>query len=211
MSQREAVMVIDVISDFVCPWCYIGKRNLDALRAEASVETLWHPYMLNPDVPPGGVDRAEMMRAKFGSEERARELGRTVEAAAQEAGLFLQLGKAQRVPNTRDAHRLMRWATGQGVADALAECLFAAHFVDGRDIGDTAVLADIATDVGLDGVLIAELLTSDADAETVQAQADQARTMGISGVPTMVFNRKLAVVGAQPIETLRKAVVKAAE
>lgn len=199
---------IDIISDFVCPWCYIGKRHLDALRTEADVETHWHPYFLNPDVPPGGVDRATMMVAKFGSVERARELGRVVEDAARHAGLFLDLGVVKRVPNTADAHRLMRWAAGQGVADALAENLFAAHFVDGRDIGDATVLADLAGDTGLDRALVAELLAGDADREAVQAQADHARAIGVSGVPTMVFEQRLAVVGAQPAERLREVLAQ---
>lgn len=200
---------IDIISDFVCPWCYIGKRNLDALRAEAEVETRWHPYLLHPEMPAGGIDRAELVRAKFGSVERAKELGAAVERAARDAGLHLELGKAPRVPDTRDAHRLMRWATGQGVADALAEALFAAYFVDGRDIGDTEVLADLGAAVGLDRAVVAKLLAGDADRAAVQAQADHARAIGVSGVPTMVFDRKLAVVGAQPVAALRDAVAQA--
>ena len=197
---------IDIISDFVCPWCYIGKRHLDALRAEADIETRWHPYFLNPDVPPGGVDRAAMMIAKFGSVDRARELGRAVEQAAREAGLYLDLGVVKRVPSTADAHRLMRWAAGQGVADALAEKLFAAHFVDGRDIGAVDVLADLAADAGLDRSLVAELLAGDADRNAVQAQAEHARAIGVGGVPTMIFDRAVAVVGAQPVEALRQVI-----
>ena len=179
---------IDVISDFVCPWCYIGKRHLDALRQEASIETHWHPYFLHPDMPPGGVDRAELMRAKFGSVERARELGRAVEAAARHAGLYLDLGAVKRIPNTTDAHRLMRWAAGQGVADALAERLFAAHFADGRDIGDKHVLVDLAAGAGLDRTIVAELLAGGADRDAVQAQADHARSIGVTGVPTIVVS-----------------------
>lgn len=201
--------VVDIISDFVCPWCYIGKRNLDRLRPEAGIESRWHPYLLNPDVPTSGIDRAEMIRAKFGSEERARELGRTVEEAAKAAGLFLDMSAVKRIPDTRDAHRLMRWASGQGVADALAELLFAAHFVDGRDIGDPDTLADLAGRAGLDRALVAQLLAGDADRETVDAQAEHARASGISGVPTLVFNGRLAVIGAQPVEQLRKALSKA--
>lgn len=197
---------IDVISDFVCPWCYIGKRHLDALRGDTAIATYWHPYFLNPEVPAGGVDRAAMMVAKFGSVERARELGRGVEAAAREAGLFLDLSVVKRVPNTADAHRLMRWASGQGRGDALAEGLFAAHFADGRDIGDAETLADLAAGAGLDRALVAELLAGDADRATVTAQAEHARASGVSGVPTMVFDRRVAVVGAQPAEKLRKVV-----
>ena len=200
---------VDIISDFVCPWCYIGKRNLDAVRAEAEIETHWHPYLLHPDVPAGGIDRAELIRAKFGSEDRACELGRTVEEAAKAAGLFLDLGAVKRIPDTRDAHRVMRWASGQGAADRLAELLFAAHFVDGRDIGDPATLADLAGQAGLDPALVRELLAGDADREAVQAQADHARAIGVTGVPTMVLNRRLAVVGAQPVAALKKALVQA--
>lgn len=202
---------IDVISDFVCPWCYIGKRNLDALRGETAIETRWHPYLLHPEMPAGGIDRAELMRRKFGSVERAKELGSAVEQAARDAGLFLALGKAPRVPDTRDAHRLMRWATGQGVADALAEALFAAYFVDGRDIGDPAVLAELGAGVGLDPAVVARLLAGDADREAVQAQADHARAIGVTGVPTMVIDRKLAVVGAQPVDALRQALAQASD
>lgn len=202
---------IDVISDFVCPWCYIGKRNLDALRGEAAIETRWHPYLLHPEMPAGGLDRAELMRRKFGSVERAKELGGAVEQAARDAGLFLALGKAPRVPDTRDAHRLMRWATGQGVADALAEALFAAYFVDGRDIGDPEVLVDLGACVSLDPAVVARLLAGDADREAVQAQADHARAIGVTGVPTMVVDRKLAVVGAQPVDALRQALARASD
>jgi predicted DsbA family dithiol-disulfide isomerase len=202
---------IDIISDFICPWCYIGKRHLDALRAEADIETHWHPYFLNPGAPPGGVDRAAIMVAKFGSMERARERGRVVEDAARGAGLFLDLGVVKRVPNTADAHRLMRWAAGQGVADALAERLFAAYFVDGRDIGAADVLADLAADAGLDRALVAGLLAGVADREVVQAQADHARAIGVTGVPTMVFQQRVAVVGAQPVEALRQALVQASD
>lgn len=203
------VTTIDIISDFVCPWCYIGKRNLDALRAEAEIETRWHPYLLHPDMPPGGLDRAELIRKKFGSEERAKELGRNVEAAARQAGLFITLGKQPRIPDTRDAHRLMRWASGQGVADTLAERLFAAYFVDGLDIGDMQLLADLAADVGLDRAVVTKLLASDADREAVQAQADHARAIGVTGVPTMVIDQKLAVVGAQPVAALKQALLHA--
>jgi len=177
---------IDIVSDFVCPWCYIGKRQLDALRARVAVETRWHPYLLHPDVPPGGIDRAALMRTKFGDASRARDLGQAVEAAARGAGLYLQLDAVERIPDTRDAHRIMRWAGGQGLADALGELLFAAHFVDGRDIGDHDVLADLAAQAGLDRSLVLELLGGDADRQAVETQADRARASGISGVPTVI-------------------------
>ena len=196
-------------SDFVCPWCWIGKRNLDAFARERPLSRTYWPYYLHPDLPVDGVDRTEMILAKFGSLERARELGRMVEDAALASGLALDLGTVKHVPNTRNAHRLMRWAAGQDMADDVAERLFAAHFAEGRNIGDVATLVEIGAAAGLDASLIADLLAGDADREIVDNQASQAREMGISGVPTMVFDRKVTVVGAQPVDALRAAAARA--
>lgn len=202
-------MHVDKFSDFVCPWCWIGKRNLDLFAVERPLTRTYWPYYLHPDLPPEGVDRAEMSIAKFGSIERARELGRAVEEAAAEVGLEMRLGNIKRVPNTRDAHRVMRWAAGQGVADDLAERLFAAYFAEGRDIGDAATLTELAAAAGLDAGLLGDLLAGDADRELVDGQAAHARDMGISGVPTMVLDRKVTVVGAQPVEALHAAAARA--
>ncbi len=202
-------MHIDKFSDFVCPWCWIGKRNLDAFAVERPLTRSYWPYYLHPDLPPEGVDRAEMSIAKFGSLERARELGRAVEAAAADVGLDMRLGSIKRVPNTRDAHRLMRWGAGQGVADDLAERLFSAHFAHGRDIGDTATLIELGAAAGLDAALLSDLLAGDADRDLVDGQAAHARDMGISGVPTVVLDRKVSVVGAQPVAALRAAAARA--
>ena len=160
-------------------------------------------------MPKGGVDRREFSRAKFGSDERARELARGVEAAAAEAGLTLDLSRVTRIPDTRDAHRLMRWAQGLGVGDAVGEALFRAHFAEGRDIGDAATLAEIGGAAGMDTALVAELLAGDSERERVESEAQKARDLDISGVPTMVFNGRLSVIGAQSIERLRKAADKA--
>ncbi len=203
------MMQIHKFSDFVCPWCWIGKRNLDVFALERPLSRTYWPYYLHPDLPTEGVDRTAMIIAKFGSVERARELGRVVEDAARASGLDLDLGSVKHVPNTRDAHRLMRWAAGQGIADDVAERLFAAHFAEGRNIGEAATLVEIGAAVGLDAALAAELLASDADRAVVDSQAAQAREMGITGVPTMVFDRKVTVVGAQPVEALRAAAARA--
>ncbi|MFD0847806.1 DsbA family oxidoreductase [Sphingosinicella xenopeptidilytica] len=203
-------ITIDVVSDFVCPWCWIGKRHLDTFANEADIERRWHPYLLHPDMPAGGVARADFMRTKFGSDERASELAAGVTAAAKGAGLDIDYSRVERVPDTRDAHRLVRWAGGQGRADAVAEGLFRAYFSEGRDIGDAAVLADIGAAAGMDRVILEALLAGDADRDIVNAQADRARSMGVSGVPTHIFANKVAVVGAQPIEALRQAAELAA-
>lgn len=198
---------VDVISDFVCPWCWIGKRNLEtfARNTGTEIERRWHPYLLHPDIPAGGMDRAELVRAKFGDEARARELGENVRAAARSVGLNIDYSRIKRVPDTRDAHRLARWAGGQGRADTVAEGLFSAYFTEGRDIGDREVLADIGAAAGMDRMLIVELLAGDADLDIVSAEADRARSIGVSGVPTYIFDSKVAVVGAQPPDYLKKA------
>ena len=203
-------ITIDVVSDFVCPWCWIGKRHLDTFAGEADIERRWHPYLLHPDMPEGGVDRAEFVRQKFGSDARARELGAGVTAAAKGVGLEIDYSRVQRVPDTRDAHRLVRWAGGQGRADAVAEGLFRAYFSEGRDIGDAAVLADIGAAAGMDRAILEDLLAGDADRDVIEAEAGRARAIGVSGVPTHIFANKVAVVGAQPIEALRQAAELAA-
>lgn len=203
-------ITIDVVSDFVCPWCWIGKRHLDTFASEADIERRWHPYLLHPDMPAGGVDRAGFVRQKFGSDARARELGAGVTAAAKDVGLEIDYSRVQRVPDTRDAHRLVRWAGGQGRADAVAEGLFRAYFSEGRDIGDAAVLADIGAAAGMDRAILEDLLAGDADRDVIEAEAGRARAIGVSGVPTHIFANKVAVVGAQPIEALRQAAELAA-
>ena len=198
---------IDLISDFVCPWCYIGKHSLDAALGDTPVELRWHPYYLNPGIA-AGVARSDYIRAKFGSIERARELAAGVETAAREAGLELDLSKVHGVPNTQDAHRLMRWAAGAGFADAVARALFAAHFDEGADIADAETLVEIAVAVGMDGALVRDLLRGDADCEAVADQAERARDAGINGVPSFVLNGKLLVVGAQSASVLREALAQ---
>lgn len=215
MEARAAVAdgftTVDMVSDFVCPWCYIGMRNLDAaLAGEARpVVWRWHPYFLNPGVRKD-TDRTAYLIAKFGSVERARELGKNVEAAAAEAGLALDLSRVRHMPDTADAHRLMRWATGAGAADSVARGLFAAHFEAGADIADAEVLAGIATDAGMDGDLVRTLLAGDADRALVTDQAERARDAGISGVPSFVLNGKQMVVGAQPPAVLASALASSA-
>ena len=203
---------VDMVSDFVCPWCYIGMRNLDAALAQGgvgAVEWRWHPYFLNPGLP-RGADRNAYMTAKFGSLETARERGKSVEAAARDAGLDLDLSKVKHLPNTADAHRLMRWAAGAGVADAVARAIFAANFDRGEDISDADVLVGIAHAAGMDAALVRDLLARDADVALVENAAEAARDAGISGVPSFVLNGKLLVVGAQPPAALASALEQSA-
>lgn len=192
---------LDIISDPICPWCYIGKTLLDRAleaRPEHPFAIEWHPFQLNPDMPPEGMDRRRYLEAKFGGPEGAYEAYLPVVEAARKAGLDIEFDKIAVTPNTLDAHRLIHWAGIEGRPTPVVAALFRAYFQEGRDIGDREVLADIADAAGLDAALIARLLTSDADRDTVRAREAEARDMGVRSVPTFIVAGKHAVPGAQP-------------
>ncbi len=205
---------LDIISDPVCPWCYIGKAQLDRALAAAPdhpFEVEWHPFQLNPDMPAEGMDRRDYLRAKFGGEEGAAEVYTKVAEAAEAAGLSLDLGAIRRQPNTLDAHRLIHWAGIEGRQTAAVSALFAAHFKEGRDIGDREVLADIADQIGMDAAVVHRLLDSSADVEETRARDKAAREMGVTGVPTFIVAGKHAVPGAQPAELWTRVIEELAE
>lgn len=205
---------LDIISDPVCPWCYIGKAQLDRALAAAPdhpFEVEWHPFQLNPDMPAEGMDRRDYLRAKFGGEEGAAEVYAKVAEAAEAAGLSLDLGAIRRQPNTLDAHRLIHWAGIEGRQTAAVSALFAAYFKQGRDIGDREVLADIADEIGMDAAVIHRLLDSSADVEETRARDKAAREMGVTGVPTFIVAGKHAVPGAQPAELWTRVIEELAE
>lgn len=204
----EAPVRIDVISDFVCPWCWIGKRGVDTLAERRTVERTWHPYLLHPGLPPEGMERDALMRMKFGPEGVKPEATRAIAEAAEAVGLEIDYNQIERVPNTIDAHRLSRWASGQGKGDDVAEGLFRAYFNQGRDIGERPVLVEIGADAGLDGDLIADLLAGDADRKRVEDAAEDYRARGVPGVPSHLIERKGMLVGAQTAEALEQAVAK---
>ena len=192
---------LDVISDPVCPWCYIGKANLDrALGANANhpFEVEWHPFQLNPDMPPEGRDRREYLETKFGGKARAIEVYARVEQAAREAGLEIDFAAIPRIPNTLDAHRLIHWAGLEGRQTAVVSALFKAYWKEGRDIGDRATLAAIAGKCGLDKAMAERLLGTTADAEDIRARDEHARTRGVSGVPCFIIANQYVLSGAQP-------------
>nr|WP_255536504.1 DsbA family oxidoreductase [Pacificimonas pallii] len=201
-------MIVEVVSDFVCPWCWIGKRGLDALAREMPVSRHWRPYYLNPDLPPEGADRKTLMMQKFGPDGLPKAVAEALQSAADAVGIALNLDRIERVPHTGNAHRLNRWAAGQGVGEAVSEGLFKAYFQDGLDIGEAAVLLDLGEAAGMDRDVLAELLNSDADMDIVDRQAAEARDLGISGVPTYLIDRRGMVVGAQGVDALRGAVRK---
>jgi predicted DsbA family dithiol-disulfide isomerase len=205
---------IDVVSDVVCPWCFIGKRRLEkalALKPDIPVEVHWHPYFLNDWIPREGIARNDYLTTKFGSPERYTDIAQRVSAAAAEEGLTYAIDKIGRQPNTLDAHRLIRWAEGIGKAAEMKQRLMDLYFTDGADLSNRAVLVQAATDIGLDGDDVNEALASDQDVEQVEREAQSAKEAGIQGVPCFIFGGKFAVSGAQAAEYLADAIERSAQ
>ena len=192
---------LDIISDPICPWCYIGKANLDATLAlfpEHPFTIEWHPFQLNPEMPTGGMDRKTYLESKFGGKAAAAKAYAPVLEHAEKAGLAINFEAMQITPNTIDAHRLIHWAGIEARQTFVVDLLFKAYFVEGRDIGSHEVLADIADSAEMDAALVARLLASDADIADIRARDAHSREMGISAVPTFVVANQHAVPGAQP-------------
>jgi len=194
---------LDIFSDPICPWCYIGKANLDRALERIGDHPFvieWHPFQLNPDMPPEGMDRRAYLEGKFGGKAQAAKAYLPVAEAVEAAGLTLDLEAISRTPNTLDAHRLIHWAGIEGRQTLIVQKLFEAYFRDGRDIGAREVLCDLADGADMDAALIARLLASDADCDEIRARDTQARDMGLSSVPTFIVAGSHAVPGAQPVE-----------
>ena len=209
-------MKIDVISDVVCPWCFIGRRRLGTALSllaerEPGIRPLvsWHPFQLNPDLPPEGIDRSAYLEAKFGGRARAGEIYERVRAAGKTVGIDFAFDRIERQPNTLDAHRLIAWAQAQGSAEDVVEQLFRAYFLEGRFVGERAVLAAIAGEAGFDSVAAGAMLASEEGAETIAAMDRRVRELGVGGVPFFIFDDRVAVSGAQEPETLVAAIVSA--
>jgi len=202
-------LTIDIVSDVVCPWCYIGKRRIEnalAQVADVPVEVRWRPFFLNPWVPRQGISREEYLTTKFGSVDAYKGIAGRVVAAANEEGLIYRPDLVKRQPNTIDCHRLIHWADAQGMAADMKQRLMELYFRDGGDLTDTEVLVEAAADVGLDADDVRKRLATDEDVALVSAQAQEAADKGISGVPTYVFAQKYAVSGAQAPELLARAI-----
>ena len=207
-------LTIDVVSDVVCPWCFIGKRHLDRALAlwyeeqpGSDVTVHWRPYFLNPDTPETGEPYRPFLEKKFGGPKQLEEIWQRVSAAGRSAGIEFAFDKIELRANTLSAHRLIHHAQSRvdanpTVTAALVEALFAAQFLEGRHIGDRTVLADVAAACGMDRGAVLRYLESDEDAEAVRGGAVEAQRKGISGVPFFVFNQRLAASGAQPPEAL---------
>jgi predicted DsbA family dithiol-disulfide isomerase len=200
---------LDIISDPICPWCYIGKAQLDRAIAETGASPFdisWRIFQLNPDIPPEGVDRKTYLDEKFGGADRAREVYTRVEAAAKAAGIEVHFDRIPKTPNTMDAHRLIRWSRTTGNQSALVDLLFRRYFAEGADISDREVLLDAAERVGMERAVVARLLDSDADLDLLREEEAAARRMGVNGVPCFIVGGRYVLQGAQPAETWAKAI-----
>lgn len=205
---------IDIVSDVVCPWCYVGKRNVEAAvaaRPDLEIAVHWRPYRLDPTIPPQGRDRREYMRLKFGPDiegihARLAQAGRSV-------GLELNFDRIERAPDTTNAHRLLHWALtggpgGADVQNALAERLFADYFTNGRDVGARETLVAAADSVGMDGAAAGARLDGDEDRDTIRDAIIEAQDLGVTGVPFIILAGRYALPGAQPPETILRALEK---
>jgi predicted DsbA family dithiol-disulfide isomerase len=203
--QVPNTAVIEVVSDVVCPWCFIGKRRLEkalALMGREDAQIRWKAFQLNPNAPKDGMDRQAYRAAKFGSAAYAKQLEARVAAAGAEEGIDFRFDQIERVPNTFDAHRLIWLAGKDGVQNAVAESLFRAYFIDAEDIGRPEVLKRIAEENGLNSSRVDELLNSHSGTSEVKAEELEARTHGVDGVPTFFINGVPVTSGAQRPELL---------
>ena len=200
---------IDIVSDVVCPWCYIGKSRIEKalqLAADVPVEVHWRPFFLNPWVPREGISREDYLTTKFGSVDAYKGIAGRVVAAADEEGLTYRPDLVKRQPNTTDCHRLIHWADAKGKAAEMKQRLMELYFRDGGDLTDTDVLVQAAADCGLDAEEVRRRLATEEDVALISGQAQEAADKGISGVPTYVFAQKYAVSGAQPADQLARAI-----
>ena len=207
LAPPRARLPIEVVFDLVCPWCFLGIRRLRRalrLRPDIATDLTWRPFLLNPDLAPQGLARQEYVVRKFGGEDRARRLHGTIADLGRAEGVEFRFDRIRRVPQSLDAHRLVRWADKVGLADAAVDAIFNAYFVDGADIGDHAVLGVVAAQIGLDMIMARRFLGSVGEVEAVHADNLRAHRLGINGVPCFVVAGRHAIAGAQEPEVLER-------
>lgn len=212
-ARRRGTVTIDVISDVVCPWCYVGKRRLEAAMAETElpVELHWRPFQLDATIPPAGLDREAYMTNKFGSAEKIAAIHARLADTGREVGIPFQFDRIKRSPNTLDAHRLIRWAASSGLQDQVVEALFSAYFTEGVDIGRAGELVRIAGRCGMDETNVHRMLASGTDLREVRDEIATAARLGVTGVPFFIFAGRYAVPGAQGADVLAAAIAKAGD
>ena len=209
LENMETAVKLDILSDPICPWCYIGKTYLDRALAQRPGHPFvieWHPFQLNPEMPAGGMDRRAYLEGKFGGQEAAVKAYLPVQQHADQAALEINLEGISVTPNTLDAHRLIHWAGLEGKQTEVVNALFKAYFIDGRDIGDADVLSDIADGVGMDASVVRRLLEGPSDVEENKARDASVRQMGVNSVPTFIVASQHAVPGAQQTDLWLKVI-----
>jgi predicted DsbA family dithiol-disulfide isomerase len=212
-SNRGNALPIDVVSDVVCPWCFIGKRRLEkaiALKSDIPVTVRYRPYFLNPWVPRAGISRTEYLTTKFGSVERYKANAQRIVLAARQEGLTYNLDAIARQPNTLDCHRLIRWSGESGDPARMKQRLMELYFTEGADLSDKEVLVGASRDCGMDADRVRQRLASEEDIENVSREAESAKTAGIDGVPCFILGGIFAISGAQAPEYLADAIERAA-
>ncbi|MEO5374648.1 MAG: DsbA family oxidoreductase [Alphaproteobacteria bacterium] len=205
---------IDIVFDTVCPWCFVGKRRMDralARRPGTHAELYWRPFLLNPDMPPAGLERDAYLEAKFGGQHRAQRVFGAVKTAGDAVGISFAFDRIERTPATIDSHRLVRFAEAHGRQADAVEALFQAYFIDGRDIGDSGVLLDIARHLDLDADALRTFLRSEAGIAEVFNDNTRSHRLGVSGVPCFIFNESYAVAGAQEVDVFLRLIDLAVE
>jgi predicted DsbA family dithiol-disulfide isomerase len=212
-TDRSVSLPVDIVFDTVCPWCYIGKRRLEAalkLRPEFDVVCRWRPFMLNPDMPPDGMDRTAYLTAKFGNEGRIGRIQSAIIESGASENISFAFDRIRRTPNSIDSHRLIQFAEPAGVAAPVVEALFAAYFTEGRDIGNREVLLEIGTKHGLDAGSLSRYLSSHDDVQRIRMENAAYHRLGINGVPAFIFGNSFVVSGAQEPAILARALDAAA-
>lgn len=213
-QDADAVpLEIDVISDVMCPWCYIGKRRLEkalAMLPGIEVDVRWRPFQLDHTIPETGMDRQEYLRNKFGSDADAAQIYEPVRAAGRAEDIPFQFEKIAISPNTLNAHRIIRWAMAEGVQDEVVERLFQLYFIEGANLTDKQVLADAAVDAGVDRAVVEHLLAGDTDKAETQAEIARIQQMGVTGVPAFIIGNRYAVMGAREPEIIAQAIQEVA-
>ncbi len=214
-KQPKSLIQVDIVSDIVCPWCWLGSRYFfqAAKQSKHAINVTWRPYMLDPTVPESGVAYRDYMKSKFGDgpADKFKAMREHLEKAAPDVGITFRFGDIPMRPNTLNAHRLMRWATGQGLGNAAAEALFKSFFDDLEDVGNADILSRIAGEVGLDQELVTELLSKDDDKNAIREEIMFFRNLGVSGVPCFIYQGQFAVQGAQEPAAHLKAMDEAAK
>ena len=211
MNASAEPVTIDVISDVVCPWCFLGKRRLDsAIRASdgAPIVVRWRPYQLDPSIPAGGMDRRAHIMAKFKDDTRLAVVHDRLTEMGKDVGIAFAFDRIERAPNTLDAHRLIRWATVGDRQGAVVDRLFRLYFEEGRDVGDRKLLIEVARASGIDAGIVEKLYADGDDVDLVQAEIAQAQAIGVTGVPFFIFASRYGVPGAQDTEVLVKAIAQ---